>query len=270
MTDTSDKSLDPRTTAILTEHFGFAPLVLIDEIINAVNEIMYKGTEAIESFLKEQKNIKTSGIFTEISLDEIETGVGKLETLLEFTVDSYFDKFELYCFRNVLNIPKDLIPHVVLNHQRGIEFNNEKIKDKDELDKKIDDLRNKIALELQLRKILKFEITKVNSLYQVLKSIQTSLKSLEEYENNPELIKKLKPIDETMYFVNTEIKNLMDQLEKISTKIRGNLQNHKFSRNMRDEFLDGRTILVLKEAGLLQENTGDIPTEEREREVNHE
>lgn len=34
---------------------------------------------------------------------------------------------------------------------------------------------------------------------------------------------------------------------------------------MRDEFLDGRTILVLKEAGLLQENTGDIPTEERER-----
>ena len=40
---------------------------------------------------------------------------------------------------------------------------------------------------------------------------------------------------------------------------------------MRDEFLDGRTILVLKEAGLLQENTGDIPTErEREREVNHE
>lgn len=92
------------------------------------------------------------------------------------------------------------------------------------------------------------------------------MKSLEEYENNPELIKKLKPIDETMYFVNTEIKNLMDQLEKISTKIRGNLQNHKFSRNMRDEFLDGRTILVLKEAGLLQENTGDIPTEERERE----
>ena len=75
-------------------------------------------------------------------------------------------------------------------------------------------------MELQLRKILKFEITKVNSLYQVLKSIQTSLKSLEEYENNPELIKKLKPIDETMYFVNTEIKNLMDQLEKISTKIR--------------------------------------------------
>lgn len=254
MTDTSDKSLDPRTTAILTEHFGFAPLVLIDEIINAVNEIMYKGTEAIESYLKEQKRVKTSGIFTKISMDEIETGVGKLETLLEFTVDSYFDKFELYCFRNVLNIPKDLIPYVVLNHQRGIEFSKEKIKEKSELDLKIEDLKNKISMELQLRKILKFEISRVSLIYKVLKDIQSNFKAFEGYENNQELMKKLQPIDETMYFISTEIKNLMHQIEKLQDRVKENLQNHKFTPSIRDSFIDSRTTRVMKEAGLLQEN----------------
>ena len=42
----SDKTLDERTTAILTEHLEFAPLTLIDDVINAVNEIMYKGNNS--------------------------------------------------------------------------------------------------------------------------------------------------------------------------------------------------------------------------------
>ena len=44
----SDKTLDERTTAILTEHLEFAPLTLIDDVINAVNEIMYKEQQLLK------------------------------------------------------------------------------------------------------------------------------------------------------------------------------------------------------------------------------
>ena len=47
-----------------------------------------------------------NGIFTKVTEDEIEIGMGKLESLLESTIDNNFDKFELYCLRNIFNIPK--------------------------------------------------------------------------------------------------------------------------------------------------------------------
>ncbi|RCK67788.1 Kinetochore-associated protein MTW1 [Candida viswanathii] len=253
MTDTSDKSLDPRTTAILTEHFGFAPLVLIDEIINAVNEIMYKGTEAIEAYLKEQQGVKTTGAFTEITTDEIETGVGKLETLLESTVDSYFDKFELYCFRNVLNVPKELIPWVVLNHQRDVTFERKMIKEKKEVDEKVAGLSEKIERELQLRRLLKLEIAKVTKMVTGLKEVKKVFEKLENVEGSQELLKKLQPIDETMYFLSSEIRRLVEQIERFSGQFQERSEVQKFVGNARDKFIDHRAQRILSDAGLLKD-----------------
>ena len=110
--------------ALLTEHFRYTPLALIDDIINAVNTIVYRGIEAIETGLL---NIppRTLG-FTNSkngskdenskAADEIEHGVHQLETLLEATVDKAFDKFEIYTLRNILTIPEDLVPWIQLKH----------------------------------------------------------------------------------------------------------------------------------------------------------
>ncbi|ODV95326.1 hypothetical protein PACTADRAFT_80737 [Pachysolen tannophilus NRRL Y-2460] len=42
---------DIKTSSVLTEHFGYRQIALIDDIINAVNEIMYKCTQGIEDYL---------------------------------------------------------------------------------------------------------------------------------------------------------------------------------------------------------------------------
>lgn len=47
----SNVEYDPRATALLIEHLGFAPIKVVDEVINAVNQIMVQGIEALENYL---------------------------------------------------------------------------------------------------------------------------------------------------------------------------------------------------------------------------
>lgn len=102
---------------LITEHLMFAPLSLIDDIINTVNELIYKAMSGLEKYLNELPQ-------SSITSEELETGMHKLETLLENAVDRNFDGFELYVLRNVTHIPEDLVPYVRLKHQEGIDFNN--------------------------------------------------------------------------------------------------------------------------------------------------
>lgn len=126
---------------------------LIDEIINAVNTIIYRAIDAIETglFSIPPRNLgfvglpsdatKSSAIGRAIpppagvdggngqkakdyseeeaeaaKKEEIDNGVHALETLLEATVDKTFDKFEIYTLRNILTVPDDLAPFMRLAH----------------------------------------------------------------------------------------------------------------------------------------------------------
>ncbi|KAL8711179.1 MAG: hypothetical protein Q9220_004324 [cf. Caloplaca sp. 1 TL-2023] len=116
--------------ALLTEHFRYTPLSLIDDIINTVNTIIYRAIEAIENGLfsipPQQLGYSPESDATDDSsmLDlehpeakaEIENGVHQLETLLEATVDRTFDKFEIYTLRNILTVPDNLAPYMRLGH----------------------------------------------------------------------------------------------------------------------------------------------------------
>ena len=114
------------TAALLTEHFRYTPLTLIDDIINAVNTIVYRGIEAIETGLLNIPPTTLGFSPTQpqnkgdrenvIAADEIEHGVHQLETLLEATVDKAFDKFEIYTLRNILTVPEDVAGWVRLGH----------------------------------------------------------------------------------------------------------------------------------------------------------
>ncbi|MCJ1469939.1 hypothetical protein MMC07_008583, partial [Pseudocyphellaria aurata] len=143
--------------ALLTEHFRYTPLSLIDEIINAVNTIIYRAIDAIESglFSIPPRNLgfdgrpieanKSSAIgrpipspavadegsgqnvkgytdeqVEEEKKEEIENGVHALETLLEATVDKTFDKFEIYTLRNILTVPDELAPWMRLSHYENL------------------------------------------------------------------------------------------------------------------------------------------------------
>ncbi|RMZ68646.1 MIND kinetochore complex component Mtw1 [Pyrenophora seminiperda CCB06] len=104
---------------LLTEHFTWPPISLIDDIINAVNEVLYRCTDSFETGLSAadpsllgfadlyaaqgrtpEKDEDGQDIYPEAKL-EIEEGVLKLETLMENAVDKNFDKLEIWTLRNV-------------------------------------------------------------------------------------------------------------------------------------------------------------------------
>ncbi|KAB2105511.1 hypothetical protein AG0111_0g6405 [Alternaria gaisen] len=104
---------------LLTEHFTWPPISLIDDIINAVNEVLYRCTDSFETGLSSadpsllgfadlyasqgrtpDKYEHGNDLFPEARL-EIEEGVLKLETLMENAVDKNFDKLEIWTLRNV-------------------------------------------------------------------------------------------------------------------------------------------------------------------------
>lgn len=128
---------NPSTDELLTEHFRYTPLSLIDDIINAVNTIIYRAIEAIETGLLNlppaqlgftapitslnlAQNAKARKKAEEELKDrmqaEIENGCHQLETLLVDSADKTFDKFEVYVLRAILTVEEGLGEWIRLSH----------------------------------------------------------------------------------------------------------------------------------------------------------
>ena len=209
-----------RSTALLTELLGFPPVSLVDDIINNVNEVMYKCTAAMEKYLL-RKSIVDDVDYSE----EIKVGVAKLETLLEHTVDKNFDKLELYVLRNVLRIPDELIDGdtFLLPHQVGLDTSclSNIDREKLEFEMRVMELDQKLARH----ELLKREIERVGELklkfVRFKKLVMESIKrALEEEQINSDntsnetmkdVLSSLKPIDDTL-------KSLVSQLKEIYTE----------------------------------------------------
>lgn len=281
---------DYRATALLTEHFGFPPLALIDDVINAVNDIMYKCTQAMETYLNErqQKQMEKAtegdgedevmmeaavGAQVGVPDDEIQLGTAKLETLLESQVDKNFDKFELYALRNIFTIPSDLVEEgwVRLMHHEGIEYL--KNQDSQHLDQDIERLIKGINAELGLRKILKLQITKATKLVRMLKQFSRCLQFLDFTKNGEKLssearqaIKSLSPLDENLYFLLSQADDLIEQALKMYGKLtkdvsHGGISNINFAPTIRDRYIQGKSLRLLDSIGVLEPDNLQTPQE---------
>ncbi|KAF2683631.1 hypothetical protein K458DRAFT_418610 [Lentithecium fluviatile CBS 122367] len=110
---------------LLTEHFSWPPISLLDEIINTINEVLYRCTDTFETGLLSadpsllgfsslyaaqnrvpERDADGIDVYPEARL-EIEEGVLKLETLMEGAVDRNFDRLEIWALRNVLCLPRE-------------------------------------------------------------------------------------------------------------------------------------------------------------------
>ncbi|KAJ4292253.1 hypothetical protein N0V88_005884 [Collariella sp. IMI 366227] len=124
-------------TELLTEHFGYPPVSLLDEIINSINFLAERALHSIEQGLlnappaslgfrpskssshnqKQQNESSTTpgdvpgaGVEGESEeelaarrhREEVEVGTHQLETLLWASIDKDFDRFEIYVMRNIL------------------------------------------------------------------------------------------------------------------------------------------------------------------------
>ncbi|KAF2642144.1 hypothetical protein P280DRAFT_449634 [Massarina eburnea CBS 473.64] len=110
---------------LLTEHFSWPPISLLDDIINAINEVLYRCTDTFETGLLSadpsllgfadsyaassrtpDKDDDGNPVYPDAKL-EIEEGIMKLETLMENAVDKNFDRLEIWTLRNVLCLPRE-------------------------------------------------------------------------------------------------------------------------------------------------------------------
>ncbi|KAJ4376642.1 hypothetical protein N0V86_006758 [Didymella sp. IMI 355093] len=127
---------------LLTEHFSWPPISLIDDIINTINEVLYRCTDTFATGIsnapphllgfadryvaenrKPEKDEDGNEVYPDAAL-EIEEGVLKLETLMENAVDKNFDKLEIWTLRNVLCLPRgeeELARWVRLGHYEGVQ-----------------------------------------------------------------------------------------------------------------------------------------------------
>ncbi|KAH6850357.1 Mis12 protein-domain-containing protein [Chaetomium sp. MPI-CAGE-AT-0009] len=139
-------------TELLTEHFGYPPVSLLDEIINAINFLAERALHSIEQGLlnappaslgfrppkpsarntSQQPNGQNGADLLDGETeedaaarrhrDEVESGVHQLETLLWASIDKDFDRFEIYVMRNILCLRKVEMEWLRLGHYEGLVF----------------------------------------------------------------------------------------------------------------------------------------------------
>lgn len=260
----SDYDYDYRITAILTEHFGYPPLAVIDDIINAVNHILYKCTQAMETYLLERQQQRQQegggeeAMWSKLPSDEINLGTAKLETLLEHQVDKNFDKFELYSLRNIFTIPVHLIDegYIRLQHHEHLKLHQDN--NPENTDKYINKLVKDIELELKLREILKIQIEKGTRLVKFMKTYQQDLHKFQDHyshnqnKNTRDILNDLSPIDDNLKFIIGQVNELFNQINVLYKKFEKNKLHLKinFKPNNRDYYLTGKSLKLLTSMGI--------------------
>lgn len=229
---------DAQTTELLTEHLGFPPIALIDDIINAVNGIMYKCTSAVEDYLY---NHQPKGVSGDDIVAEIEHGTAKLETLLENVLDHNFDKFELYALRNILAIPQNL--PIRLKHQELIISNAEQ--KSVELDLQIRETFKKIEYELKIKRLLMIQVRKVTKIIRLLKLYKEAITFITQ---QTDIRKQVEPLDETIYYLVKLSEELFGKVEEIQNS---SIANQRGQAGDRERYLGVETGKLLKILGLV-------------------
>ncbi|KAH7144555.1 Mis12 protein-domain-containing protein [Dactylonectria estremocensis] len=123
---------------LLTEHLGYPPVSLLDDIINTVNVLADRALDSVErlllsippqslGFKNPSASSRTKDAAAALPPDEaaraeIENGTHQLETLLNAAIDKNFDLFELYTMNNILKVRPDDMPYMRLAHYEGLDF----------------------------------------------------------------------------------------------------------------------------------------------------
>ncbi|KAK5654181.1 hypothetical protein OQA88_7612 [Cercophora sp. LCS_1] len=158
-------------TEILTEHFGYPPVSLIDDIINSINILAERAINSIEQGLLKvppsslgfrPPHFSNKGTppnlpdAADSHRHEIEAGTHQLETLLFASIDKNFDLFELYVLRNILCIRPDDRNWIRLSHYQGLDFSSPTSPDKPSVET-ITHLRRRLQASQKLNCMLHAE-----------------------------------------------------------------------------------------------------------------
>ena len=217
--------IEVRTTQLLIEHFGYKPISVIDDIINAINEIMYKCTEQLEQIFVDQKlqldkeraSKKSNDMEDDIIVDDvveeksytiedIRIGTATLESLLEHNINKNFDKFEVYALRNVFTLPENLIEegYIRLRHHKLLNIDDENDGNQtvsqieSNINNKIERITQEIEHQRELQKVLTQSLIKFKKILALSKIIRWKL---EMFMKNEQIVSNVMPIKDTILYL---------------------------------------------------------------------
>ncbi|CAN3354661.1 kinetochore-associated protein Mtw1p [Diutina catenulata] len=225
---------------LLVEHLGFTPLSFVDDVINAVNEIASKCIDSLDKFLHQQHEAYGETVFP---LLEIKVGVAKLQTLLESQLDHYFDKFELYMFRNIFAVPTQLAPAVNWGKLLDVETSAPP-----NLDQSIKQLADDIANELALKKLLTAEIVRARVIVEQTTKLSQAATSATK-DGNSDYLKSLSPLGSTVLYVTNQVLQLAHSTLELSAEVKVTKPRHVPSVS-RQDYLNNRTKHLASVHGL--------------------
>ena len=217
--------IEVRTTQLLIEHFGYKPISVIDDIINAINEIMYKCTEQLEQIFVDQKlqldkeraskklndmedDIIVDDVVEEkiYTIEDIRIGTATLESLLEHNINKNFDKFEVYALRNVFTLPENLIEegYIRLRHHKLLNIDDENDGNQtvsqieSNINNKIERITQEIEHQRELQKVLTQSLIKFKKILALSKIIRWKL---EMFMKNEQIVSNVMPIKDTILYL---------------------------------------------------------------------
>ncbi|KAG4263440.1 hypothetical protein BFJ72_g2137 [Fusarium proliferatum] len=168
---------------LLTEHFGYPPASLLDDIINTVNVLADRALDSVERLLLSippqslgfsSKHASKDGTPAlppgEAAKLEIEHGTHQLETLLNASIDKNFDLFELYTMRNILTVRPDDQPYMRLAHYEGLDFSGSEGPDRPTTES-VTALRRRLHASQRLHTALESERARNDALLGKLRSV---------------------------------------------------------------------------------------------------
>ncbi|EHK17700.1 uncharacterized protein TRIVIDRAFT_42852 [Trichoderma virens Gv29-8] len=173
---------------LLTEHFSYPPVSLLDDIINTVNVLADRALDSVERLLLSippkklgfSKNHKRPDQGPEVTPEEaakleIENGTHQLETLLNASIDKNFDIFELYVMQNIITVRPQDQPYMRLSHYNGLDFPDDDTAAAQQIDKpspeSITALRRRLHASQKLNVVLEAEKARNDALLKSLRSL---------------------------------------------------------------------------------------------------
>ncbi|KAL6800474.1 Mis12 domain-containing protein [Trichoderma sp. SZMC 28012] len=173
---------------LLTEHFSYPPVSLLDDIINTVNVLADRALDSVERLLLSippkklgfSKSSKQPDQNPNLSPEEaakleIENGTHQLETLLNASIDKNFDIFELYVMQNIITVRPQDQPYMRLSHYAGLDFPDDDTAAAQQIDKpspeSITALRRRLQASQKLNAVLEAEKARNDALLKTLRSL---------------------------------------------------------------------------------------------------
>lgn len=197
------------TNEILTEHFGYQPISVVDDVINVVNDIMYKSTGEIDKVLLKRRNKiqndhkekleakrrqedESDVIVSEDEDDDeaadisyteqdVKKGTAKLESLLEHLINKNYDKFEVYTMRNIMTIPEELVTggYVRLKHQEGLTIDDNTLAESQKVEDEYTRKLNEVSRLIERNKRAAVDMVKIVRLSRFTKKLRSKMAAMD-------------------------------------------------------------------------------------------